>query len=156
VLFWKQYIDTLNKYSMHSFLKYNKWWQDNIYFFFLIYMGCPGQLARTTTIPHSPLNILQAQGQVRHRGGDRRAHRGSNPGRGRNKSHDWPQQLGPQVRWQNNIIGSGGGEVMIQEKSYIKNKLLVYMLSRYEYRDFFFQLSINYKIYILRKLLEKQ
>jgi hypothetical protein len=58
--------------------------------------------------------------------------------------------------WQDNIIGSGGGEVMIQEKSYIKNKLLVYMLSRYEYRDFFFQLSINYKIYILRKLLEKQ
>jgi hypothetical protein len=67
-------------------------------FFFLIYMGCPGQLARTTTIPHGPLNILQAQGQVRHRGGDRRAHRGSNPGRGRNKSHDWPQQLDPQVR----------------------------------------------------------
>jgi hypothetical protein len=32
----------------------------------------------------------------------------------------------------------------------------VYMLSRYEYRDFFFQLSINYKIYILWKLLEKQ
>jgi len=61
-------------------------------------MGCPGQLARTTTIPHGPLNILQAQEQVRHRGGDRRAHRGSNPGRGRNKSHDWPQQLDPQVQ----------------------------------------------------------
>jgi hypothetical protein len=39
------------------------------------------------TIPHGPLDILQAQEQVRHRGGDRRAHRGSNPGRGRNKSH---------------------------------------------------------------------
>jgi hypothetical protein len=24
-------------------------------------VGCPGQLARTTTIPHGPLNILQAQ-----------------------------------------------------------------------------------------------
>jgi len=68
------------------------------FFYLFIYMGCPGQLARTTTIPHGPLNILQAQGQVRHRGGDRRAHRGSNPGRGRNKSHDWPQQLDPQVR----------------------------------------------------------
>jgi hypothetical protein len=66
-------------------------------FFFLIYVGCPGQLTRTTTIPHGPLDILQAQEQVRHRGGDRRAHRGSNPGRGRNKSHDWPQQLDPQV-----------------------------------------------------------
>jgi len=39
-------------------------------------------------IPHGPLDILQAQEQVRHRGGDRHAHRGSNPGRGRNKSHD--------------------------------------------------------------------
>ena len=48
------------------------------FFFFLIYVGCPGQLTRTTTIPHGPLNILQAQEQVRHRGGDRRA---------RNKSH---------------------------------------------------------------------
>ena len=67
-------------------------------FFFLIYVGCPGQLTRTTTIPHGPLDILQAQEQVRHRGGDRRAHRGSNPGRGQNKSHGWPQQLDPQVR----------------------------------------------------------
>ena len=68
------------------------------FFFFLIYVGCPGQLTRTTTIPHGPLDILQAQEQVRHRGGDRRAHRGSNPEWGRNKSHDWPQQLNPQVR----------------------------------------------------------
>jgi hypothetical protein len=45
-------------------------------------VGCPGQLTRTTTIPHGPLDILQAQEEVRHRGGDRRAHRGSNPGRG--------------------------------------------------------------------------
>jgi hypothetical protein len=58
------------------------------FFFFLIYVGCPGQLTRTTTIPHGSLDILQAQEQVRHRGDDRRAHRGSNPGRGRNKLHD--------------------------------------------------------------------
>jgi len=58
------------------------------FFFFLIYVGCPGQLTRTTTIPHGPLDILQAQEQVRHRGGDRRTHRGSNPGRERNKSHE--------------------------------------------------------------------
>ena len=55
---------------------------DTFFFFFLIYVGCPGQLTRTTTIPHGPLDILQAQEQVRHRGGDRRA---------RNKSHGWPQ-----------------------------------------------------------------
>jgi hypothetical protein len=67
-------------------------------FFFLIYVGCPGQLTRTTTIPHGPLDTLQAQEQVRHRGGDRRAHRESNPRRGRNKSHNWPQQLDPQVQ----------------------------------------------------------
>jgi len=56
--------------------------------FFLIYVGCPGQLTRTMTIPHGPLDILQTQEQVRHRGGDRRAHRGSNLERERNKSHD--------------------------------------------------------------------
>ena len=69
-------------------------------FFFLFTWGCPGQLTRTTIISHGPLDILQTQEQVRHRGGDRRAHKGSNPGRGRNKSHDWPQQLDPQVQKQ--------------------------------------------------------
>ena len=58
------------------------------YFFIIIYIECPDQLIRTTTIPHGPLDILQAQEQVRHRGGDRRAHRGSNLERGQNKSHD--------------------------------------------------------------------
>jgi len=66
-----------------------------IFFFFLIYVGCPGQLTRTTTIPHGPLDILQAQEQVRHRGGDRRTHRGSNPGRGRNKSHELTTAVKP-------------------------------------------------------------
>ena len=80
------------------FLFFYKQLNDWQAFFFLIYVGCPGQLTRTTTIPHGPLDILQAQEQVRHRGGDRRAHRGSNPGRGRNKSHGWPQQLDPQVQ----------------------------------------------------------
>jgi hypothetical protein len=58
----------------------------NIFFFDL--RGVSGQLTRTTTIPHGPLDTLQAQEQVRHRGGDRRAHRRSNPERERNKSHD--------------------------------------------------------------------
>ena len=75
------------------------WFTFILFFFFLIYVGCPGQLMRTTTIPHGPLDTLQAQEQVRHREGDRHAHRGSNPGRGRNKSHNWPQQLDPQVRF---------------------------------------------------------
>jgi len=66
-------------------------------FFFLIHVGCPGQLTHTTTIPHDPLDILQAQEQVRHRGGDRRAHRGSNPGGRAEQVHDGPQQLNPQV-----------------------------------------------------------
>ena len=66
-----------------------------IRFFFLIYVGCPGQLTRTTTIPHGPLDILQAQEQVRHRGGDRRTHKGSNPGRGRNKSHELTTTVKP-------------------------------------------------------------
>ena len=81
-----------------SFFTYNIKVPVFFFFLFLIYVGCPGQLTRTTTIPHGPLDALQAQEQVRHRGGDRRAHRGSNPGRGRNKSHDWPQQLDPQVQ----------------------------------------------------------
>jgi hypothetical protein len=52
------------------------------FFIFFIHVGCPGQLTCTTTIPHGPLDILQAQEQIRHRGGDMRAHRGSNPGGG--------------------------------------------------------------------------
>jgi len=83
------------------------------FFFFLIYVWCPGQLTRTTTIPHGPLNILQAQEQVRHRGGDRRAHRGSNPGRERNKSHGWPQQLDPQVRHPLSLVSINGGTIFI-------------------------------------------
>ena len=39
------------------------------FFFIIIHVGCPGQLTRTTTIPHGPLDILQAQEQVRHRSG---------------------------------------------------------------------------------------
>ena len=66
-------------------------------FFFLIHMGCPGQLTRTTTIPHGSLDILQAQEQVRHRGGDRRAHKESNPEKRAEQVHDEPQQLNPQV-----------------------------------------------------------
>jgi hypothetical protein len=66
-------------------------------FFFFIHVGCPGQLTRTTTIPHGPLDILQAQEQVRHRGGDRRAHKGSNPEEGAEQVHNGPQQLDPQV-----------------------------------------------------------
>ena len=66
-----------------------------LFFFFLIYVGCSGQLTRTTTIPHGLLDILQAQEQVRHRGGDRRTHRGSNPGRGRNKSHELTTTVKP-------------------------------------------------------------
>ena len=50
-------------------------WNFASFFIFLIYVGCPGQLTRTTTIPHGLLDILQAQKQVRHRGDDRRAHR---------------------------------------------------------------------------------
>ena len=56
------------------------------YYYYFDLCGCPDQLTRTTTIPHGPLDILQAQEQVRHRKGDRRAHRRSNPGEGRNKS----------------------------------------------------------------------
>jgi hypothetical protein len=45
-----------------------------IFFLFFFYLR--------TTIPHGPLDILQAQEQVRHRGGDRRAHRKVEPGTG--------------------------------------------------------------------------
>jgi len=65
------------------------------FFFFLIYVGCLGQLTRTTTIPHGPLDILQAQEQVRHRGSDRRTYRGSNPEQERNKSHELTTTVKP-------------------------------------------------------------
>jgi len=63
--------------------------------FFFFYAGCPGQLTRTTTILYGSLDILQAQEQVRHRGDDRRTHRGSNPGQGRNKSHELTTAVKP-------------------------------------------------------------
>jgi hypothetical protein len=100
-------VETLEFYSIYFtiFLRipYSMFFMCTFFFFF-IYVGCPGQLMRTTTIPHGPLDILQAQEQVRHRGGDRRAHRGSNPGRGRNKSHGWPQQLDPQVHFDMKLL----------------------------------------------------
>jgi hypothetical protein len=101
---WIFYFDL----KLYFFLFFN-----SFFFFFLIYVGCPGQLTRTTTIPHGPLDILQAQEQVRHRGGDRRAHRGSNPGRGRNKSHGWPQQLDPQVQMRSILKFKEKGEKIV-------------------------------------------
>ena len=71
-------------------------------------MGCPVQLTRTTTIPHGPLDILQAQEQVRHRGSDRHAHRGSNPGGGE-QVHDGPQQLNPQMLGTHEGSNQGSG-----------------------------------------------
>jgi len=101
-IYFNQLYALININCDHILVLLNWMWMTalcEIFFFFLIYVGCPGQLTRTTTIPHGSLDILQAQEQVRHRGGDRRAHRGSNPGRGRNKSHGWPQQLDPQVQY---------------------------------------------------------
>jgi len=56
LLFHSKSVDATSK-KIHFFL-----------FFFFIHVGCPDQLTRTTTIPHGPLDILQAQEQVRHRG----------------------------------------------------------------------------------------
>ena len=104
------------------------------FFFFFFYVGCPGQLTRTTTIPHGPLDILQAQEQVRHRGGDRRAHRRSNPGRGRNKSHDWPQQLGPKVQ---DVFLLHGRVMMVSSELKIKLRLtIVTKFERFTWRFF--------------------
>jgi len=89
-------------------------------FFFFIYAGCPGQLTRTTTISHGPLDILQAQEQVRHRGGDRHAHRESNPEQERNKSHNWPQQLGPRVLFLYCQILTCLGELVLWYKQHWK------------------------------------
>jgi len=41
---------------------------------------CPGQLTRTTTNPRTHWTPCKPSRQVRHRGGDRRARWGSNPG----------------------------------------------------------------------------
>ena len=60
-------------------------------------MGCLGQLTHTTTIPHGPLDILQAQEQVRHRGGDRRARRESNLEKEAEQVYNGPQQLNPEM-----------------------------------------------------------
>ena len=93
---------------------------ENSNFFFLIHVGCPGQLTRTTTIPHGPLDILQAQEQLRHRRDDRRVHRGSNPGGGAEQVHDGPQQLDPQVlgTQQSSNQGTQAGQSLPRPLSY--------------------------------------
>jgi len=76
------------------------------FFFFLIYVGCLGQFTHTTTIPHGSLDILQAQEQVRHRGGDKRAHRGSNPGGRAEFEHFW---LVANLQWLGKVIARQAG-----------------------------------------------
>jgi hypothetical protein len=51
-----------------------------IMFFFIYNPGCPGQLTRTTTNPRIHWTPCKSSKQVRHCGGDRRAHRESNLG----------------------------------------------------------------------------
>ena len=65
------------------------------FFFFFIHVGCPGQLTRTTTIPHGPLDILQAQEQVRHRGGGQTGTKRVEPGRGGGTSPRWTTTARP-------------------------------------------------------------
>jgi hypothetical protein len=70
------------------------------YFFYYYYFdnpGCPGQLARTTTIPRVYWTSCKPSRQVRHRGGDMRAHGGSNSGRVQGKPHLLTTELDPQV-----------------------------------------------------------
>jgi hypothetical protein len=71
------------------------------HFFFFGNPGCPGQLTRTTTNPRTHWTPCKPSRQVRHRGGDRRARWGSNPGdRGK---ETLPLPLGHKPRC-NNLI----------------------------------------------------
>jgi hypothetical protein len=65
--------------------------------FFFDNPGCPGQLARTTTIPRVYWTSCKPSRQVRHRGGDRRAHGELNSGRGQGKPHLLTTELDPQM-----------------------------------------------------------
>jgi hypothetical protein len=93
-------------------------------------VGCPGQLTRTTTILHGPLDILQAQEQIRHRGGDRHAHRGSNPGGGAEQVHDGPQQLDPQAlgTHESSNQGTQAGQSLPRPLSYKPRVYFLYLL----------------------------
>jgi len=101
----------LQCYGQLSFHKPWEKWQDwswcverHIYIFFIFFYyyfdnpGCPGQLARTTTIPRVYWTSCKPSRQVRHRGGDMRAHGGSNSGRVQDKPHLLTTELDPQVR----------------------------------------------------------
>ena len=67
------------------------------FFFFFDNPGYPDQLARTTTIPRVYWTSCKPSRQVRHRGGDKRAHGGSNLGREQGKPHLLTTELDPQV-----------------------------------------------------------
>jgi hypothetical protein len=70
-----EWLDNLDSQNLASSLKF-------VLFFFFSW-GVRASLRAPRLFP----TALQAQEQVRHRGGDRRTHRGSNPGQERNKSH---------------------------------------------------------------------
>jgi len=76
------------RYSIYKWL---------IFYFFFDLRGVSGPAYAHHDYSPRPTGHPASPGAGRHCGGDRRAHRGSNPGRGRNKSHGWPQQLDPQV-----------------------------------------------------------
>ena len=108
-------------------------------FFFFDSRGCPGQLTRTTTIPHGPLDILQAQEQVRHRGGDRRAQQLArpqqlDPGGGAEQVHDGPQQLDPQVlgTHESSNQGTQAGQSLPRPLSYKPRVFKFYFLNALE------------------------
>jgi hypothetical protein len=68
------------------------------FFFFFDLRGVSGPAYAHHDYSPRPTEHPASPGAGKAPRGDRRAHRGSNPGRGRNKSHDWPQQLDPQVQ----------------------------------------------------------
>jgi hypothetical protein len=68
------------------------------WFYFFYNSRCSCKLARTTTISRVYWTSCKPSRQVRHHGGNRRAHEGSNSGRGQGKPHLLTTELNPQVQ----------------------------------------------------------
>ena len=76
-------------------------YQFSSFFFFFIFFynpGCPGQFARTTTIPRIYWTSCKPSRQVRHHGNDKHTHKGSNSEREQSKPHLLTIELYPQVK----------------------------------------------------------
>jgi len=139
--------------------KKKMYWGDAL-FFLIDKPGYPGQLARTTTIFRVYWTSCKPSRQVRHRGGDRHAHRGSNSERGQSKPHLLITELDPQVQTERGCFCSHGSlipptiKLCLRKNLKITMKLTSKLCWWFELILFSFKMGVN-KVVLYRHTLKR-